>query len=293
MSNGNKPSFLTRVRPAIPDFSFKETIKPSGIWRLLPFDPFVLRKYRDWTDADIIKMISDRIANFATPRDYQRGLLYAMGDIASTIPDVEKHYRHNDIMQGYIDKLLEMGLAETASDIGIRRVGIGTGYAANANQTDLAKERLRYAFSSTFTEQSDRNVFVTMLERDQGAMAEQEVIADAGNSLSQLKITDASVFDSGDRVRVQHSGGYSWTEVDTVDTVDDILTFTTDLRFVPVAGDIIIQPWSEIGLFCGSTATDTLGSGLLVNRIARQDFDKGTKMVAIEGQTILSKVIRS
>jgi hypothetical protein len=291
MSNG-RPDFLARLGVSGPYLRkrMSEQVKPSGIWRLLPFEPQLLRAYRDWSDSDIIKMVNERIQNFSSDRDRQRGLLYAMGDLAKTIDPQDNYYRHNKIMQGYIDRILQAGMIESAVDIGVRRVIIGTSYNPNVAQTQLGNERLRYGFTSSFTEGLDRNVFITFVERSQGELFTGTVIADGGNTTTVCKLSGGSSnFTEGDRVRAKQPTGYTWTEIEDVDTVDHVLTFTSELRSTAAAGDTIELPWSELGLVCGNLASDTPNTGLLLNRVDRQDFPRGNKMVAIEAQTIYSK----
>lgn len=204
-------------------------------------------------------------------------------------------FRKNTVVNGLINTIIHKmtNTATGTEDLVARKLAVGTNnnLPQQAN-IQLGLEKFRSDFTDQFQD-GTKAVFVLFVNRTTGNGNESLVVADAGNSVTQIKITPATAtsFNIGDRIRVLTTSTENFTNITNINLANDILTLDPlePLSEAPVAGKQVIQVWAEAGIFGNATAGSSVNTGTLYNRVNQIEFVKdSTKIILIEVQFLFT-----
>lgn len=161
-----------------------------------------------------------------------------------------------------IEKLTDIN-NENDSDGFCTHIEIGMSDTAPlASQTALIKPKSRKAIAQAFRD-STNAVFKVFFNGTQANSSQSSVTI--GTSKTQFSIVggSGSLFSIGELIEV---GLPSAEIVEITNLVGDIVTVDPPLSTTPSGGETVKQAYQELGLFGGSSATDTIGTGVAFAR---------------------------
>ena len=183
---------ITRNKKVLEKFNLQ------GIWQGKSFNPSRCSYHAGMTDEQILQDLKKRRPQYLTLLDFINEL-----NCCSSV-----HYfkKENKIVDGLVDTFLNrLTNTNTATeDLIARKMAVGTNDTApSSGNAQLLLEKFRADFDDS-ARITNTGAFDLFLRRNSGANSNSSlVVADVGNSLTQVKITTGEVatkFKIGDRV---------------------------------------------------------------------------------------------
>lgn len=257
-----------------------ELIKTSGtgikgIWNINEFDA---KQLSHIPDDELEKLFVDHYRKFRK------------GEVAEPFPlglRPKKSVKKNTVVNGLINTIIHRMINDytTTEDLIARKLAVGTSnVVANITNAQLGLEKYRGDFTDAF--QSDNTgTFVLFVNRNTANGNESLTVADAGNTVTQFKITpgEGTLFNVGDRIRVTTTSQFNFTDIIAIDNGTSTITVSSSepLADIPVGGEQIIQVWAEAGIFGNQTAGSSFNTGTLYNRVNQLEFVKDSSKIIL------------
>lgn len=261
------------------EFSAKlnSEMEVRGIWHIHEFD---VSRFKNISDTELEKAFMDH---------YHK---HRKGEVAEKYPfglRPQKTSKKNQVCNGLIYTIIHRMINDytATEDLIARKLAVGTSnVVTNIANAQLGQEIYRNDFTDAFQDEN-KATFVLFVNRNTANGKESLTVADAGNTVTQFKITPGewTLFNVGDRVRVTTTSQFNFTSITNIDTGTGVITVSSSepLADIPVGGEEIIQVWAEAGVF-GNQNTGTLfNTGSLFNRVNGLEFVKDeSKIILIQ-----------
>lgn len=182
-----------------------------------------------------------------------------------------KNIALNSGIYSIINKLVDIN-NENTSDGFVTHLEIGMSDTAPlASQTSLIKPKARKAITQAYRDTTNA-VFKCFFNGGQANSNSTTTTIGTSTSLFSVVAGTASLFTVGEQIEV----GLSTPEITEISNIaGDQITVNPPLASVPSGGETVKQAYKELGLFGGSSANSTIGSGTAFARTT--DFTARTK----------------
>jgi hypothetical protein len=158
-----------------------------------------------------------------------------------------------------IDKLIDINNTDTINGfINYMEIGLSSTAASNG-QSALVISQYR-KFMNSATRSGTNAVYGVFFSGVQGNTASSLVASGASTTVFDVTTGEGILFAAGETIKV----GSQTKIISTV--VGDTITLTTALTSTPTPGTVVEQCVAELGLFGGSSATSTAGTGIMFAR---------------------------
>lgn len=238
------------------------------------------------SDSEYERLISEHTERFREGKEDSRFPHWAEANLLT---------RKNLVVNGLIETIIKnmVGTETGTEDLEGRYIAVGTNNVDPASgQLQLGIEFYRNTPTEKFQD-VNKAIYALFVGRNVGNGNSSNVVADAGNTTTLIKITSGtpSTFNIGDTIRVTTINGFEFVQITNINLIDETLTLGTALTVVPSGGEQVVQVWAEAGVFGNSTATAVKNTGTMFNRVNNLNFVKDdSKIIVIEVQFIFTAV---